>query len=164
MIKPDRIGHVVLKVRDIERSKRFYSEVLGLEIMKFVPAIKMAFFASDGRDHHEIAAIEVEPTAPESPAGAVGLSHVAFRLRNKAHLRAAYAELKKHGIAVVSAVDHGVTKSIYFRDPDGHLLEVYCDGLPEEIAKLADPYMGTGPIDFATDAPDFMQSFSELTK
>ena len=164
MIKPDRIGHVVLKVRDIERSKKFYSEILGLEIMKFEPAIKMAFFASNGRDHHEIAAIEVEPTAPESPAGAVGLSHVAFRLRDEAHLRAAYTELKKHGVVVVSAVDHGVTKSIYFRDPDGHLLEVYCDGLPEEIAKLPDPYMGTGPIDFAKDAPDFMQSFCELTK
>jgi catechol-2,3-dioxygenase len=89
MIKPDRIGHVVLKVRAIERSKKFYSEVLGLEIMKFEPAIKMAFFASNGRDHHEIAAIEVERTAPEAPAGAVGLSHVAFRLRDKAHLRAA---------------------------------------------------------------------------
>lgn len=164
MIKPERIGHVVLKVRDIERSKKFYSEVLGLEIMKFEPAIKMAFFASNGRDHHEIAAIEVEPTAPESTAGAVGLSHVAFRLRDKAHLRAAYAELKKHAVAVVSAVDHGVTKSIYFRDPDGHLLEVYCDGLPEEIAKFPDPYMGTGQIDFAKDAPDFMQSFGELTK
>ena len=164
MICPDRIAHVVLKVRDVERSKKFYSEVMGLQIMQFEPAIKMAFFASNGRDHHEIAAIEVEPTAPDSAAGAVGLSHVAFRLRDQAHLQAAYADLKKHGVKIVSAVDHGVTKSIYFRDPDGHLLEVYCDGLPEEVAKFPDPYMGTESIDFAKDAPNFMQAFGELTK
>jgi catechol 2,3-dioxygenase len=164
MIKPDRIGHVVLKVRDIERTKKFYTEVLGLEIMQFEPSIKMAFFASNRRDHHEIAAIEVERTAPESAPGAVGLSHVAFRLRDQEHLRAAYAELKKHGVAVVSAVDHGVTKSIYFRDPDDHMLEVYCDGLPQEVAKFPDPYMGTGAIVFAKDAPDFWKAFGELTK
>jgi catechol-2,3-dioxygenase len=57
MICPERIGHVVLKVRDLERSKKFYAEVMGLEVMKVEPSIKMAFFASNGRDHHEIAAI-----------------------------------------------------------------------------------------------------------
>jgi catechol 2,3-dioxygenase len=155
---------VVLKVRDIERSKKFYTEVLGLDIMQFEPAIKMAFFASNGRDYNEIAAIEVEPTAPESPAGAVGLSHVAFRLGDHAHLHAANADLKQHGVTIVSAVDHGVTKSVYFRDPDGHLLEIYCDGLPGKVAKFPAPYLGTGAIDFANDAPDFMQAFGALTK
>ena len=164
MICPERIGHVVLKVRNVERSKKFYSEVMGLEVMKEEPAIKMAFFASNGRDHHEIAAIEVDATAVDSPAGAVGLSHVAFRLRDEAHLHAAYADLKKQGIEIVSAVNHGVTKSVYLRDPDGHLLEVYCDGLAEEVAKFPDPYMGTGSLDFAKDAPNFMEAFGELTK
>ena len=53
---------------------------------------------------------------------------------------------------------------MYFRDPDGHLLEVYCDGLAEEIAKFPDPYMGTGQLDFAKDAPSFMEAFAELSK
>jgi len=164
MICPERIGHVVLKVRNLERTKKFYAEVMGLEIMKVEPSIKMAFFASNGRDHHEIAAIEIDANVPDSQASGVGLSHLAFRLRDEAHLRAAYTDLKEHGVKIISAVNHGVTKSIYFRDPDGHLLEVYCDGLPEELAKFPDPYMGMGPLDFAKDAPDFMEAFGELSK
>jgi catechol 2,3-dioxygenase len=164
MICPERIGHVVLKVRDLERTKKFYAEVMGLEVMKVEPSIKMAFFASNGRDHHEIAAIEIDGNVPDSQAGGVGLSHVAFRLRDDAHLRAAYTDLKEHEVKIISAVNHGVTKSIYFRDPDGHLLEVYCDGLPEELAKFPDPYMGMGALDFAKDAPDFMEAFGELSK
>ncbi|MGB6564204.1 MAG: VOC family protein [Candidatus Binataceae bacterium] len=164
MICPERIGHVVLKVRDLERTKKFYSEVMGLEVMKVEPSIKMAFFASNGRDHHEIAAIEIDGNIPDSQAGGFGLSHLAFRLRDEAHLRAAYTDLKEHEVKIISAVNHGVTKSIYFRDPDGHLLEVYCDGLPEELAKFPDPYMGMGALDFAKDAPDFMEAFGELSK
>ncbi len=164
MICPERIGHVVLKVRDLERTKKFYAEVMGLEVMKVEPSIKMAFFASNGRDHHEIAAIEIDGNIPDSQAGGVGLSHLAFRLRDEAHLRAAYTDLKEHEVKIISAVNHGVTKSIYFRDPDGHLLEVYCDGLPEELAKFPDPYMGMGALDFAKDAPDFMEAFGELSK
>jgi catechol 2,3-dioxygenase len=164
MICPERIGHVVLKVRDLERTKKFYAEVMGLEVMKVEPSIRMAFFASNGRDHHEITAIEIDGNIPDSQASGVGLSHLAFRLRDEAHLRAAYTDLKEHEVKIISAVNHGVTKSIYFRDPDGHLLEVYCDGLPEELAKFPDPYMGMGALDFAKDAPDFMEAFGELSK
>ena len=164
MIRPERIGHVVIKVRDLERSAKFYTEVMGLQVMKMERGFKMGFFASNGRDHHEIAVIEVDVKASDSQATGVGLSHIAFRLRDEAHLHAAYTDLKKHGIEIVSAVNHGVTKSVYLRDPDGHLLEVYCDGLAEEIATFPDPYMGTRPLDFAKDAPNFMEAFGELTK
>ena len=59
MIHPERIGHVVIKVRDIERSRKFYTEVMGLQLMMELSKLKMAFFASNGRDHHEIACMEV---------------------------------------------------------------------------------------------------------
>jgi len=59
MIHPDRIGHVVIKVRDLERSRRFYTEVLGLELMKELPEVKMIFLASNRRDHHELALAEI---------------------------------------------------------------------------------------------------------
>ena len=59
MIHPDRIGHIVLKVRSLERSRPFYTEVLGLEVMKELPEVKMVFLASNRRDHHEIALAEV---------------------------------------------------------------------------------------------------------
>lgn len=148
MIRPERIGHVVIKVRDLERSAGFYSEVMGLQIMKMEPGFKMGFFASNGRDHHEIAAMEVGPDAPLPPSHAIGLSHIAFRLRDETHLRAAYDVLKAHGVKIITAVNHGVTKSVYFQDPDGNQLEVYCDGLPDEVAKFPDPYRGIGKARF----------------
>jgi catechol-2,3-dioxygenase len=66
MIQPDRIGHVVIKVRDLGRSTKFYSEILGLQIMKEELAFKMAFLASHGRDHHELAIVEVGRESPRS--------------------------------------------------------------------------------------------------
>jgi catechol 2,3-dioxygenase len=162
MIQPERIGHVVIKVRNLERSAKFYREVMGLQLMKMEPG--MGFFASDGRDHHEIAAMEVGPDAPVPAPRAIGLSHIAFRLRDEAHLRAAYADLKAHDVRIITAVNHGVTKSVYFEDPDGNQLEVYCDGMPEEIAKFPDPYAGMENLEFAKDAPDFRKSIRELMK
>jgi catechol 2,3-dioxygenase len=164
MIRPDRIGHVVIKVRDMQRATKFYSEVLGLQVMKVEPELKMTFLASDGRDHHEIALIEVGADAPLPPEHAVGLSHIAFRLRDAVHLRLAYDGLKTRGVEIVTAVNHGVTKSVYFRDPDGHALEVYCDGLPDELAKFPDPYAGMEKLDFAKDAPDFQIAIAKLSK
>lgn len=164
MIRPNRIGHVVIKVRDLQRATKFYSEVLGLQVMKVEPPFKMTFLASDGRDHHEIALMEVGANAPLPTEHGVGLSHIAFRLNDEAHLRRAYGELKAQGVKIISAVNHGVTKSVYFHDPDGHTLEVYCDNLPDEVAKFPDPYAGMGTLDFAKDAPDFKQGLAELSK
>ncbi len=160
MIKPDRIGHVVIKVRDIERSKKFYTETLGLQQMMELPRFKMAFFASNGRDHHELACMEVGADAPEQQPRQVGLAHIAFRLRDEDHLRAAYKEFKEKHVPIVFTVDHGVTKSIYFRDPDGNQLEVYCDNPPEHIAKMADKgYGGMEKLDFTPDEMSLMEAF-----
>jgi catechol 2,3-dioxygenase len=108
--------------------------------------------------------MEVGADAPTSPSRAIGLSHIAFRLRDEAHLRAAYADLQAHNVEIFAAVNHGVTKSLYFRDPDGNELEVYCDGLPEEVAKFPDPYAGMEKLDFVTEVPDFKEAVRELTK
>jgi len=153
MINTERIGHVVLKVRNLERSRAFYTELLGMDIMMEIPAIRAVFLANDRRDHHEIALFEVGPTAEGLRPNQIGLAHVAFRLRNEKDLRAAYAEFKEKNVPISFTVDHGVTKSIYFRDPDGHELEVYCDNSPEEIARLANPYMGMNKLEFAPDDP-----------
>lgn len=164
MIQPDRIGHVVIKVRDLARSTKFYSEVLGLQVMKEEPAFKMVFLASSGRDHHELAVVEVGANAAGPHKHSVGLAHIAFRLPDEAALRSAYDDLKMHEVSITGAINHGVTKSVYFRDPDGNDLELYCDGLPDEIAKFPDPYAGLERLDFASDAPDFRQAAREMTK
>jgi catechol 2,3-dioxygenase len=161
MIKPERIGHVVIKVRDIERSKKFYTEILGLQQMMELPKLKMAFFASNGRDHHELACVEVGAEAAGNQPKQIGLVHIAFRLRDEEHLQAAYREFKEKNVPIVFTVDHGVTKSIYFRDPDGNQLEVYCDNPPEYVAKMAEKgYGGMDKLDFTPDEPSIMEAFN----
>jgi catechol 2,3-dioxygenase len=151
MIHPDRIGHIVIKVRSLERSRRFSTEVLGLELMKELPEAKMIFLASNRRDHHELALAEVGERAGAPHPSDIGLAHFAFRLKNMDDLRAAYRELKEHDVLISFTVNHGVTRSVYFLDPDGHQLEVYVDNPPEEIAKMSDPYCGLEKLDFAPE-------------
>jgi len=164
MIRPDRIGHVVIKVRDLERSRKFYTELLGLQLMFEMSQIKMAFLASNGRDHHEIGLVEVGKDAPGPQKGETGLLHIAFRLRDEDHLKAAYRELKENQVEIVSTVDHGITKSIYFRDPDGHQLEVYCDNSKEYIKSLGKTYDGMNKLDFAQDEPGLRDSMSRMMR
>ncbi len=161
MIKPERIGHVVIKVRDLERSKKFYAETLGLQLMMELPKFKIAFFASNGRDHHEIGLAEVGADAAGNQPKQIGLVHIAFRLRDEEHLRAAYKEFKEKDVPIVFTVDHGITKSIYFQDPDGNQLEVYCDNPPEYIAKMKENrYSGMNKLDFTPDEPSLAEAFA----
>jgi len=127
MIEPLRIGHAVLGVRNLERSRKFYTEILGAKVRKTYPEVKMVFLACGDHDHHELALAEVGDNAPGPLNKGVGLFHLAFRLHDWAHLQAAYRELKEKGVTIVGMVDHNITRSVYFLDPDGNQLEVYCD-------------------------------------
>jgi catechol 2,3-dioxygenase len=153
MLHPERIAHVVIKVRDLERSCEFYTEILGMQVMKNVPEIGAVFLSFNGRDHHEIALFQIGPQAEAPKGNQVGLLHFAFRLRNEEDLRAAYQEFKEKGVPVSFTVNHGVTKSVYFRDPDGNELEVYCDNPPEEYVHLPNAYLGMDKLDFAPTDP-----------
>jgi catechol 2,3-dioxygenase len=158
MIRPDRIGHVVIKVRDLERSKKFYSEVLGLTQMGEVKEFKIAFFAANRNDHHELGLIEVGPEAEDGKFEQVGLLHFAFRMKSYDELREAYRELKAHNVPVVATTDHGVARGVYFKDPDGNEMELYVDGDPAEFGKWPNPYAGVQKLDFAEDSPGLMDS------
>ena len=162
MIHAERIGHVVIKVRNLERSRAFYTEVLGMDVMMEVPGIRAVFLANNRRDHHEIALFEVGAEADGLRGKQIGLAHIAFRLRNEEDLRAAYKEFKEKDVPISFTVDHGVTKSVYFRDPDGHELEVYCDNSPEEMAKFKNPYLGMDKLDFAADDPGLADVIGQL--
>jgi catechol 2,3-dioxygenase len=162
MIHAERIGHVVIKVRNLERSRKFYTEILGMDVMMEIPAIPGCFLANNRRDHHEIALFEVGAEADGLHGRQIGLAHIAFRLRNEQDLRAAYQEFKEKDVPISFTVDHGVTKSIYFRDPDGHELEVYVDNSPEEMAKFPNPYMGMAKLDFAQEDKGLMDVIASL--
>jgi catechol 2,3-dioxygenase len=122
------VGHVVLKVRDIERAARFYRDVLGLkEVARGTFGRPMAFF-STGDNHHDVAVMEVGAEAPAPPPDATGLYHVALRIGTSLdELRAAHAHLAAHGITQMRIRDHVVSQSIYVNDPDGNGVELYVD-------------------------------------
>ncbi|GEE01701.1 hypothetical protein nbrc107696_21470 [Gordonia spumicola] len=156
MIKIERVAHVVIKVRDLEKSLDFYTRVLGLKEMgRIDPAV---IFLSTGRDHHELGIAQVGGEAPGSTFFQVGMEHFAFKLRNDDDLREAYDTLVGEGVEIAYTVNHGVTKSVYFLDPDGNELEVYSDNSPEEVATFENPYGGIEKLDFATDQPSLMDS------
>jgi catechol 2,3-dioxygenase len=124
------IGHVVLKVRDLDRAVAFYRDVLGLrEVARFRE--RMVFFSA-GSNHHDLAVLAVGPNAPLPPSDAVGLYHVALKIGDRLDdLRAAKAHLEAHGIAVRGTADHRVSQSIYIDDPDGNGIELMVDADPK---------------------------------
>ncbi|OLB52952.1 MAG: hypothetical protein AUH99_03745 [Candidatus Rokubacteria bacterium 13_2_20CM_2_70_11] len=129
-INPKGVGHVVLKVRDLDRSARFYREVIGLnEVARYRD--RMVFFSATGANHHDLALLEVGAQASAPAPDAVGLYHVALKIGDRIDdLRAAKAHLEAHGITPLRLADHRVSKSIYLTDPDGNGLELFVDTDP----------------------------------
>jgi len=128
-MKIQGVGHVVLKVRDLERSTRFYRDVLGLqEVARFQD--RMVFF-SVGQNHHDLAILAVGPAAPAPDPASVGLYHVAFKIGDSLDvLRQAKAHLDAHGTRILGLSDHEVSQSIYLEDPDGNVVELFVDSDP----------------------------------
>ena len=128
------LGHLVLYVRDLERSRRFYRDVLGWrEVSGDAPVPFPAAAFSSGRTHHELLLIEVGPDAAAVPAGRrVGLYHFGLKVgETDDELRDALQRLREAGVPVVGASDHTVTHSLYIEDPDGNEIELYIDVQPE---------------------------------
>ena len=128
------LGHLVLYVRDLERSRRFYADVLGWKEIKGDLAVRFPAAAfSSGRTHHELLLIEVGPDAMPIPAGRrVGMYHFGLKVgESDQELREALEHVTEAGVQVVGASDHTVTHSLYIADPDGNEIELYIDVQPE---------------------------------
>src|SRR5438477_9521299 len=126
-----RIGHVHLKVADLERSLRFYCDVLGFELMQRMG--DQAAFVSAGGYHHHIGLNTWESRGGSPPPpGTTGLYHFAIRYPDRRTLADALRRVLEAGIPISGATDHGVSEAIYLRDPDQNGIELYRDRPPEE--------------------------------
>ncbi len=119
-----KIGHVHLKIRNLQRSIDFYSNYLDMKVIERL-ADKFVFMSA-GKMHHELALQEVGEDAPLPKKHAVGLYHVAFEVPDKKSLVETYQKLKKGGVTVYP-VDHRISWALYFNDPDGNGVEAYWD-------------------------------------
>ena len=143
-----RIGHVHLKVADLDRALAFYHGVLGFELTQRMG--KSAAFISAGGYHHHIGlnTWESEGGSPP-PEGTTGLYHLAILYPTRAKLADALRRVVKAGIPLEGASDHGVSEAIYLRDPDGNGVELYWDRPKEQWPRSADGgvEMYTRPLD-----------------
>ncbi len=124
MIPVRRLNHAVLFVRDVGRAVEFYHKAFGFEIVAREANNRAAFLRARGSaNHHDLGLFEVGEDAPKPPAGSVGLYHLAWEVPRIQDLASARLVLYELG-AYTGASDHGATKSVYGRDPDGNEFEV----------------------------------------
>ena len=145
-----RIGHVHLKVADLDRALGFYRDVLGFELQQVFG--DQAAFLSAGGYHHHIGLNTWESAGGSPPApGTTGLYHHAILYPDRRSLADAVRRCLQAGVPLTGASDHGVSEAIYLNDPDGNGVELYRDRPAEEWPRAADGrlQMVTRPLDLA---------------
>jgi catechol 2,3-dioxygenase len=141
------IGHVHLRVSDLDRAVRFYTEALGFDVEARMPGA--AFLGAGGYHHHiGLNTWQSEGGSPPPP-GSTGLFHSAIRYPTRAALATALRRLIDAEVRISGASDHGVSEAIYLADPDGNGIELYWDRPREEWPRRADGAidMITAPLD-----------------
>jgi catechol-2,3-dioxygenase len=149
MVKVRKINHLVLRVRDVERTIAFYRDVLGMEIVGRVGPNGSAgvFFKFTG-NHHDLACFALGQGAEGPFEDQVGMYHVALEVETLEELVAARDELARVG-SLVGMSDHGVSKSLYVKDPDGNELEILWNVPREEWSTLG--VMGVRPLNLEAE-------------
>ena len=132
MVQPKRVGHVVLNVRDVEASTKFYTDIIGFQI-----ALQKedATFLTCGTIHHDLALFKAKQSFRLDDG--VGLNHMALQVEDIKMLAEYHHVLKKNHVEIDRTIDHGMTSSIYFEDPDGNGIELFCNNQENPAEGLA---------------------------
>ena len=146
MLRPKRLGHIVLRVLDLERSIKFYSEILGLT-NTFSIANKMHFMSASGDSSHELALVSIGNEAQRLNSNMVGLSHFSWQMNSIEDLESLYLKLQREQVEILDIGDHGISLGIYFADPDGNQIEVFYE-LPKEEWPEEEIFSGNFPYKF----------------
>lgn len=128
--RPRKLGHLVLLVRDLNVSARFYEEVVGLTISDWIED-RMVFMRA-GSDHHDLALAQLPAEAPDRPRGSPGLEHFSYQVDSYEEIEKTVAMLKERGVPIDRGPGkHGPGENcfIVFKDPDGNNVEFYCEML-----------------------------------
>lgn len=147
----ERVGHVVLKMRDLDAAKGFYRDILGMKITDEREGFGVFFRFQDY--HHDIAVFKVDEDADAPQKNQVGLAHVALIADSFETLKEMYQRLKDHDVPIVRTVDHGITRSVYFQDPEGNELEIYCE-VPEKPWQDVETIIVADPMDLESASAD----------
>ena len=132
MARINRLQHIVLNCRDVDASVDFYTRVLGMEVVSHNRE-RNAAFLSFGKEHHDIALFAYRELADRLEKSHLGLNHIALEIEGgEEELREYYRQLKEHGVEIDGTMDHVMSQSIYFFDPDGNRLEIFADMLHDE--------------------------------
>ena len=124
MKAPKQLGHLVIRVRDLNKAEEFYTRIVGLKIMQKYPN-KGLFMSANEELSHELAIFRAGDDAPGPDEKRVGLVHMAFQMDSLDDLREIHRRLKSKNIKLVGYGDHGLSLGVYFLDPEGNEIEVY---------------------------------------
>jgi catechol 2,3-dioxygenase len=152
-----KIGHVHLKVADLERAMGFYCDILGFELITMY-GTDAAFISAGGYHHHIGLNTWYSKNAPPAPVRSAGLFHTAILYPTRKDLAIAYKRLLDAGYPLTGVADHGVSEALYLNDPDENGVELYWDRPREQWPQKAD-----GSIEMYTQALDLDNLLNELT-
>ncbi len=151
-----RIGHVHLKVSDLQRALAFYRDLLGFEVTTLYGS-QAAFLSAGGYHHHIGLNTWHSKGMPPAPVQGVGLYHTAILYPMRKDLAIIFERLRGAGYPLTGASDHGVSEALYLNDPDGNGVELYWDRPKEQW-----PYKADGSLEMYTIALDLEDLLSEL--
>ncbi|KAJ4991090.1 glyoxalase/Bleomycin resistance protein/Dioxygenase [Stagonosporopsis vannaccii] len=156
VLSPVKLAHVVLRTANLKPKTRYYVDFLG---GKITHGNEVLSFISYDEEHHRVALIGIPDTQPKVSTSC-GLEHVAFTFNTLADLAMSYRQRKAKGISPVWSVNHGPTTSIYYRDPDGNMLETQVDNfdnLEEANAFMASKHFAENPIGTDFDPEELIE-------